>query len=518
MALLPDSRFQMPPRVWKQPADRALTVGQSAILRAGVLGALPLRYQWLFNGAPLPDQTNVWLAFSNLSTNQFGSYQLVAANDFGAVTSSVATVVIPPAIVSAPQSQSVVPGTTVAFSATASGLEPLAYQWQKDGTNLVNSGQITGATTPTLTITSATGDDAGKYRLVVTNAYGSATSPEASLLVGWVIVWGYTNNGATMVPPGATNVVAVDGGFSDVSSTCLALRSDGSLVTWGSTNAAETAIPDDATNIVAISVGGPSLGNTHSLALRADGTVLGWGNNSEGQATPPSSATDAVAVSAGGNHSLALRADGNVVAWGENSFGQGTVPPTATNVVAISAGETHNLVLRADGTVFGWGYNQYGQTTPPAYVTNVVAVAAGVLQSTVLRADGTVVTWGWQGTNVPPEATNIVSIAAGGQHMLAQRSDGTIVAWGRNTAGEGAVPDGLLNVAAVAGGGNYSLALIQDKAIPLPPTLRKERRCGECWPASACSSMPPRSAPRPCPTSGISTERPCRARPTACWR
>ena len=473
VALLRDSRFQMPPRVWKQPVSRAVLVGQTSILRAGVLGALPVRYQWLFNSTPLPGQTNVWLALANLSTNQFGGYRLVAANDFGAVTSAVASVVIPPALVSAPRSRAVPPGTTAAFTATASGLEPLAYQWQKDGTNLVNGGRISGGTTPTLTITNAVSSDGGNYRLVVTNAYGAATSPEASLLVGWVVVWGYTNNGATLVPPKATNVVAVEGGFSDVSSTCLALRSDGSLVTWGTTIPAESAIPAEATNIVAISVGGPSLGNTHSLALRADGTVLGWGNNDYSQATPPASATDAVAISAGGLHSLALRADGNVVAWGWNPFGQGSVPATTTNVVAISAGETHNLALRADGTVFGWGYNYYGQSTIPSYATNAVAVAAGSLHSLLLRADGTVVSWGYLGTNVPAAATNVVGIAMGGQHCLARRSDGTVVAWGRNSSGETTVPDSLFDTAAVTGGGNYSLALIQDKSIPLPPTLWK---------------------------------------------
>ena len=51
------------------------------------------------------------------------------------------------------------------------------------------------------------------------------------------------------------------------------------------------------------------------------------------------------------------------------------------------------------------------------------------------------------------------AIAAGWGHALALKTDGTVVAWGDDSAGETDVPAGLTNVTAVAGGGDFSLAI-----------------------------------------------------------
>lgn len=81
----------------------------------------------------------------------------------------------PPAITAQPVSQSAVAGSTAAFSVTASGTEPLAYQWRKDGA------VINGATNATLTLNSVQSDQLGSYSVVVTNSLGSATSVSAVL-------------------------------------------------------------------------------------------------------------------------------------------------------------------------------------------------------------------------------------------------------------------------------------------------------------------------------------------------
>lgn len=54
--------------------------------------------------------------------------------------------------------------------ADAFGVPPLAYQWQKDGTN------IPGATAATYSVASASTNDTGSYTLIVTNAYGTVAS------------------------------------------------------------------------------------------------------------------------------------------------------------------------------------------------------------------------------------------------------------------------------------------------------------------------------------------------------
>ncbi len=90
---------------------------------------------------------------------------------------------IPPSITTQPQSQSVMAGNNVTFTVAATGSAPLAYQWRKNGGNLSDGGNVNGATTSSLTLTAVTTNDAGNYDVVVTNAYGSATSATATLTV-----------------------------------------------------------------------------------------------------------------------------------------------------------------------------------------------------------------------------------------------------------------------------------------------------------------------------------------------
>src|SRR5579862_4153548 len=83
-----------------------------------------------------------------------------------------------PSIMTPPVSRTVAPGETATFSATASGASPLAYQWQKNGT------AITGATSASYTTPPATvADNGAKFRVLVSNSLGSATSGEATLTV-----------------------------------------------------------------------------------------------------------------------------------------------------------------------------------------------------------------------------------------------------------------------------------------------------------------------------------------------
>src|SRR5439155_1172420 len=66
---------------------------------------------------------------------------------------------------------------SVEFSVSAAGNFPLAYQW------LLNGVALNGATNPVLTINNAQPTNAGPYKAVVTNAYGSATSSVVTLTV-----------------------------------------------------------------------------------------------------------------------------------------------------------------------------------------------------------------------------------------------------------------------------------------------------------------------------------------------
>lgn len=89
----------------------------------------------------------------------------------------------PPQITSQPASQSVYAGNTVFFSVAVSGAGPLSFQWQKNGTNLVDAGNLSGSASRVLVLTNVTTGDAGSYAVQVGNSAGSTNSAVAVLQV-----------------------------------------------------------------------------------------------------------------------------------------------------------------------------------------------------------------------------------------------------------------------------------------------------------------------------------------------
>ncbi len=125
---------------------------------------------WNFN-IESASEANRYLAFY-VDGKMGGSF---AIDDVSLTPNSSAT---PPIITSQPASQSVLLGSSVTFSITATGSSPLSYQWKKGGVN------ITGATSSTYTIPSVSlSDNGAKYSCAVSNSEGIVTSNEAILTV-----------------------------------------------------------------------------------------------------------------------------------------------------------------------------------------------------------------------------------------------------------------------------------------------------------------------------------------------
>jgi len=106
-----------------------------------------------------------------------------AGESANAEQASATTPPAPPTIILQPQSQYREPGQSATFNVTATGTLSPDYQWLKDGVNLTDGGNVSGATTPQLTLTNVYGNDAGAYSVVVSNPYGSVTSRVAMLIV-----------------------------------------------------------------------------------------------------------------------------------------------------------------------------------------------------------------------------------------------------------------------------------------------------------------------------------------------
>ena len=454
-----------PPVVLRSPRDLEAFQGSTANLDAIVSGAGPLSFQWFWQGIVVASGSTNYsgiltntLMLTNVQPVQAGNYQVIVANALGSATSSVAHLTVD-AITVQPQSLTNLLGTPASFSIGAIGAPPLTYQWQFNGTNLA------AQTQSVLSLTSVRPLDAGTYQVVVSNAFGTMLSSNATLAVVPVFAWGTNGFGQTNVPGTAASVVAVAAGQYH----SLALRTDGSVLAWGAgtTNAGtrpqagQSVVPAGLANATAIAAGG-----FHSLALARDGSVTAWGDNSFGQTTLPTGLNGVVAVAGGLNHSLALKGDGTVVAWGANLSGQTSVPTSlGTNVTAVAAGDYHNLALLRDGSVVAWGSNSDGQDNVPSGLANVIAVAGAGNYSLALKADGTVVAWGnnqFHQTEVPANATNVVALAAGSDHALALKSDGRLIAWGDNTYGQASIPPVLANVIGIAAGKQFNVVLVND--------------------------------------------------------
>jgi formylglycine-generating enzyme required for sulfatase activity len=114
----------------------------------------------------------------------FGGYGYNEGACSPVTSSTTLTIQVGPAITVQPASVAVCAGQPATFNVTASGNPSPSYQWRKGTNNLTDAGNISGATTATLTINPAgTADAAADYNCVITNSCGSATSQAATLTV-----------------------------------------------------------------------------------------------------------------------------------------------------------------------------------------------------------------------------------------------------------------------------------------------------------------------------------------------
>ena len=475
-----------PPILGAQAGSQTYLAGTNAALVLVALGSLPMSYQWQYNGTNLPSATNSTLLLTNLQVNQSGSYSVLVSNPFGTAVSSNALVsVIPFAVTAQPQSQSVQEMMRVAFNTAASGLAPLTYQWQLQGTNLLQ------ATNSSLVISNVLRSQAGVYSVVISNQYGVNPSSNANLTVNSLTSWGSGGASLNNLPAKATNLIALAAGDEH----CLALRADGTVVAWGDDTLGQTNVPADLTNVVSIAAG-----STHGLALRNDGTLAMWGViETSGVTNAPANATNiaALALGPGAQHALMLRSDGSALDWGNSLYGASltNIPLMAQNLVDVAAGAFYALALRSDGRVVQWGTNEFGSSLPsvPTGATNIVALATGWNGNAGLRSDGTVLVWGSVYTP-PPTFTNILDLACprnalfGNCDVLALRRNGTLTEY-LNAVSAYATN----NISMIAAGSYNGFAAVGDgppafSRLPLPRTVAAGSRA--YFRAVAAGAMP----------------------------
>jgi len=156
-------------------------VGNSVEFTISRRGVPADSYEWRRNGVRIsvadPGERYVIASAQHGDT---GAYTLVATNGAGTFESNIATLSVGPVapqIVVPPKSQTTSLGRVLTLSVGAVGNPAIRYQWQKDGV------VISGATASIFRIPLTAVTDAGAYRVLVTNSLGTATSPEATIVI-----------------------------------------------------------------------------------------------------------------------------------------------------------------------------------------------------------------------------------------------------------------------------------------------------------------------------------------------
>lgn len=396
-----------------EPISQTQDAGATATFRVVVRGSEPISFQWFKNGAPLGDGGKVTgastatLTLTNVLGADAGIYHVVVSNRFGSPTSAgAALTVIDPVITAQPVSEARERGQSVTFSVSAVGTAPLNYQWWKDDASL------SAANGPALTLTNLQASDAGTYRVVVSNGFGTVTSADASLTVnvitletnfnlvvnGQVFAQALQPDGKILIGGDFTTLGGqprnrigrlnpdgtVDAGFNPGASgtvSAIAVQPDGRILLAGSF----TTLAGQTRNRLARFHPNGALdeefnagtdGDVTCLALQADGMILvgGWFSTLNGESRShigrlnPDGTLDS-ALSQGADNCVATFAaqpDGNVIVGGFFTRLDGI---TRNRIARLNADGTMDysfsptadagvtaLALQADGKILVGGY------------------------------------------------------------------------------------------------------------------------------------------------------------------
>ena len=171
-----------PPVITVQPISQTVGVGSNFTVSVTATGNPAPGYQWNKDGVDIPGATDTSFTVTGAQANDAGGYAVVLTNMYGAATSAVANISVlyyAPTITSQPVGQTLLVGSNFTLMVSATGTDPLAYQWRKNGEELA------GANGTSYSVTGAQTNDSGAYTVVVTNVAGSETSAVAVVNVGY---------------------------------------------------------------------------------------------------------------------------------------------------------------------------------------------------------------------------------------------------------------------------------------------------------------------------------------------
>jgi hypothetical protein len=179
------------PTVVTQPVSVTSAIGRPVTLFVAATGTLPLTYQWRKKvGATFDvvvDATGASYTFTPTLADNGASYACVVSNAAGTQWSNAATltvqdgppVIVPPPVITVqPKAVTVTEGQPAMFDVTATGEEPLTYQWKRGGLPIVGALASHLIITPTFLT-----DNGASIECTVVNPGGGTISAVALLTV-----------------------------------------------------------------------------------------------------------------------------------------------------------------------------------------------------------------------------------------------------------------------------------------------------------------------------------------------
>jgi hypothetical protein len=509
-----------PPTITSQPVGETNALGTEATFTVSAEQVttnstnFSLGYQWQLNGTNLIDNaTFLGATSSNLTVKKVslanqGPYQVIVGVSTleGVVTSSVAFLVasVPPKITVEPAKKLDEPdGAIVSFTVTATGAEPLSYQWRVGNANVSDGSGISGSMTSNLVINPATASDEGTYSVFITNAYGTVTSVAVPLTT----VADKTRPTVTITSPAAnarttnsvisgkatdnaqvTNVVCwfttINAGNITVTSDTATLDTNGTTSrTWSITNAISPG-----TNIVAVQSVDFS-GNLSSivtqkffyvvpsifeLATNGPGTIKG--SASVAGNVPP---TNGAMLNIGEGYTLTASPGPNYLFTNWSANGVTSFLPTLHFVMEpgleIAAFFTTNLFIGAAGTYNGLFYDEINGVTEETagMLSKLTVKSTGAYSGTLLINGASYTVTG--SFDVSGSASNVIARSAskGGPVTLEVSLDWTSgqINGAVSGSGQGGWSSTLVAEAATSTStsGEYTLLLLPSTNADVPP-------------------------------------------------
>jgi hypothetical protein len=182
-----------PPSITANPVDVKVYIRPdtlaapttNATFTVSASSSTPLRYQWLFNGTPIPNATSSSYTVVNVQTTNYGQFICAVTDNIDTVFTAPATLypMIRPAIVIQPAAQTVAAGSLFGLSVSYTGFPPpFSNEWRRG--SLPIGFTVSQSTNDVFTLLAQPTPGTNNYRVVVKNiALPTPGAPSASVPV-----------------------------------------------------------------------------------------------------------------------------------------------------------------------------------------------------------------------------------------------------------------------------------------------------------------------------------------------